>query len=753
MQFRFLLLLLTTTTALPVWASETPVQAAPSATKQPSAQPSQVAGAPGTPAQAGQDIVFEADHLDYDSQAEIVTAEGNVILVREKHRLQADQVTYNRRTGFVEARGNVRLTDAQGNVVTGEKVELTESLRQGLVENVLFILNDGSRLAAQSGNRANEIASLDRAIYSPCSLCSDGKTTERPLWRIKAVRIVYDQNRKRLTYRHATFDFLNVPVLYLPYMSHADPDVTRASGFLMPDISQSRALGISLATPYFLAIAPDRDLSITPTFYTEERPTLGLEYRQHVGSGPIRVGTTATYASRHLDETGNRVGEDVRGYLYADGRLQHSPRWRSSFDAMVSTDDTFLRRYDISDDDVLRNSYRLEYFGNQDYLTVQAWAFQGLRVGDRFGEMPLALPSVDYRWRSQPDAQFGQFSLRANALSLVRTDAMDTFRMSTTGDWQNSWLTGWGQRFRLVGLVRSDLYYVSEANDPDNSLYAGQNGWQGRFLPLAAAEVSWPLAGPSFGGFQTLTPIAQLVAAGPGRNRDIPNEDSRAFDLEDTNLFDLNRFSGLDRWESGTRITYGLRWSWTGSNVTITADAGQSYRITGDSSSHLFPKGTGLAGDFSDFVGRTSVRWGRYVDFVYRYRLDKNSLAARRSELDAFIGTERNYLTVGYTNLNRNILLEDLEDREELRVGGRLQLNKHWSLNGATILDLTSQSENPLSDGDGFQPIRHRLGLAYEDECFTFSVTWRRRFTEDRDFERGSTIFLRFGLKNLGGGR
>ena len=754
MHVRFLLSLLTTTTfALPAWADQSlPVSEPRSRPVAESAAPP-AADAPAS--KETQEILFAADQVDYDVNTEVVIAEGNVSLVRGTQRLTADKIVYNRKTGFVEAQGNVRVTDANGNVVTGDNVELNDTLRQGVVDNIHLILTDGSRLAARTGTRQETRSELYRAVYSPCHLCAEGSTVERPLWRLKAVRVQYDEERKRLTYRDATFEFLNVPILYLPYMSHSAPDVVKASGLLMPDISQSRALGLSLSTPYLWNISPSSDLTVTPTLFTEENPTLGLEYRQHVAAGTFRLGGVGTYASRDFVDadyniTGER-GDEARGYIFADGRLQHSPRWRSSFASMVASDDTFLRRYDITDDDVLRNNYRLEYFGNNDYLTVEGWAFQGLRVDDRFGEMPIALPYADYRWASGALPGVGEFGFRANFLSLLRTKAMDTYRVSTPADWNQQWLTSMGQIFRLTGLVRGDLYYIEDAETPDNAAYAGENGWQGRVLPLAAAELSWPLAGPSFGGYQTLTPIVQLVAAGKGHNSVIPNEDSRAFDLEDTNLFALNRFSGLDRWEGGTRATYGVRWSWTGKTVALSADVGQSYRIAGESNTRLFPEGTGFSGNVSDYVGRASVRWGEYVDVVYRFRLDKKSFSPRRSELDAYVGKGGTYVTVGYTDLDRSIMLEDLEDREELRVGGRVQIDKHWSVNAATILDLTSQSQRPMSDADGFQPIRHSAGVAYEDECFKFSVTWRRRFTEDRDFERGSTVFFRFALKNVGG--
>ena len=101
---------------------------------------------------------------------------------------------------------------------------------------------------------------------------------------------------------------------------------------------------------------------------------------------------------------------------------------------------------------------------------------------------------------------------------------------------------------------------------------------------------------------------------------------------------------------------------------------GQSYRLTREPS--LFPDGTGLSDRFSDIVGRTRVRFGRFVDLTHRFRLDKDNLALRRNEIDVTVGTDQTYAQIGYLRLDRNIdpAIEDLRDREELRLAGRGQL-------------------------------------------------------------------------------
>src|SRR3546814_15040939 len=91
--------------------------------------------------------------------------------------------------------------------------------------------------------------------------------------------------------------------------------------------------------------------------------------------------------------------------------------------------------------------------------------------------------------------------------------------------------------------------------------------------------------------------------------------------------------------------------------------------------------------------------------------LFRSKLALRRNEINATVGTRQTYVTVGYLRLDRNILLEDLGDREEIRLGARWRFARYWSVYGSTIVDLTSRREDPFTIADGFEPIRHRVGL------------------------------------------
>jgi LPS-assembly protein len=183
--------------------------------------------------------------------------------------------------------------------------------------------------------------------------------------------------------------------------------------------------------------------------------------------------------------------------------------------------------------------------------------------------------------------------------------------------------------------------------------------------------------------------------------------------------------------------------------LSITSTIGQSYRIARRT---IFPEGTGLTDRFSDIVGRTRIRYGRYIDLTQRFRIDKDNFAVRRNEIDLTVGSEQTYAQIGYLKLNRDIdpSIEDLSDREELRLAGRILFARYWSVFGTTVIDLTDAQEDPLSVSDGFTPVRHRLGIQYEDECLELGLTWRRDYERFGTFQKGSTFALHLNLKGLG---
>ena len=704
-------------------------------------------------AKPGDVIDFAADAMDYSEDEQVVTATGHVAITRDRYRLTADTVIYNRVSGQVEARGNVATIDPDGNKAFGDRVILTDSLRDGTIDNILLALADGGRLAAVSGVRVNGVSTLNEAIYSPCHVEGRDGCPKKPVWAIKAVRITHDPVKHRISYRQARVEILGVPVIYLPAFSHPDGSSGRASGLLVPEVEIRNTLGFGVGVPYHVDLGPDRDITIKPWLFTEVKPALDLRGRQLFAAGPVQFHAYATYGDV-IDYAPDGVttidrGQRFRGYFEANGQLQHDDEWRSTFLVRLTSDDTFDRRYGLDYDDSLRSTYNLERFRDNSYLSIAGWGFQDLRANKGPDSTPIVLPVVNYDWRPEDKVLGGQLEIAANSLNLFRLHGQDIQRATLSGQWSRSWLTGLGQRVTGTALLRGDLYDTINPQGATLPTYAGEAGFQARGIALAAVDVEWPFTGPLLGGTQTITPRVQLVAAPLHLNHGIPNEDSRSIDLEDTNLFSLNRFSGYDRFESGTRVTYGVQYGFTRPRFALTSEIGESVRVDG-SGNTPFLQGTGLSGQFSDIVGRTTLQYDNLFSITHRFRIDSKSGDIRRNEVDISAGTSQTYLTVGYAYLNRNIVLEDLVDFQELRVGARAALSRFWSVYGSVILDLTTKSQEPTTTANGYQPIRHRLGVQYEDECFRFGLTWRRDYISYLDFRAGDSYIFTIAFKNLG---
>lgn len=679
-------------------------------------------------------LVF-ADRLEYDVERQVVTATGNVEIIRGTRSLRADLLRYDQKADRIEAVGNVVLREPTGQAIFADRVTLSGDLKNGVIEQLRARMVGNERIAAARGRRIDGTRSeLDRAVYSPCPLCPD--SDRPPLWQISAERVLHDETTRDITYRNAFLEIAGVPVFYTPYFSHPDPTVDRRSGFLAPSFGNDSELGLMLQTPYYFALAPNYDVTLAPIVFSNEGPVLTAEYRHLLPSGRFDLAGSATYGTEAVENLNDvPEGDEFRGHIEGQGRFRLDDPWRWGYDLAAATDDTYLERYDFSDEDVLTSRLFTERIWGRNYAAINGYGFQGLRPTDSQGEIPFALPWAQVDLTSAPLFWGSRATLDSSILALTRTDGLDTRRLSASGGWELPWWGAVGDLYRLRLGLRGDFYQLD-----GNPQTFEDNGTasQARLVPEAVLDWRWPWIADGYPLTPVIEPVASLTFIPEGSDKeDIPNEDSQDLELDDTNLFEASRFPGLDRVEEGARLNYGLRFGAFGDRGELISGLfGQSFRFGDDSN---LPASSGLDGTLSDYVGRLDFNPSRWLSVRYRFRLDQDSLGLLRNEIGALVGPPRARFDVVYLSLEDDPASDRFREREEVRAGITVGVTQALSVR-ARIRRNLAVDEN----------ISQQFAFIYRHPCLQLIGGVERRFTRNRDADDVTTFTLRVTFQNLG---
>ena len=698
---------------------------------------------PDSPKQAPS--VLTAETLVYNSNNQLITATGDVEISTGRRRLLADEVRYDQRTGKMFAKGNVVLIEPNGDAIFGDEVEVTGDLREGFAQAVGMLREDDSRIAAaQATRRQGNVLELEHAVYSPCPLCSDGKGS--PLWQINARRVVLDDQAETVTYRDAWMELFGVPIAYTPWLRTPAPGVKRQSGFLTPTFGSSSELGLLAQVPYYYVIDQSSDATFAPVFTQNGGTVLSGEYRRLHSNGYSQINGAFTYAARDESDRDSEESKEFRGFVHGIGGYGVTDHSNAGYDIYLSSDNTFLDRYQFDDADVLRSRAYLEGQENRNFWTLNGYYFQGLGPIYDQDTIPIALPFAETRLMSDRWRWGSYFTADSSLLALTRTEGLDTRRISNRVGWVLPTVGPIGDVRRLEVSLRGDVYNTD--GNPRTFGSSGGNNSEARVLPRFTADWSWPLADMTGKWVHEIEPKVSLnIAPSWGNTRNIPNEDSSDFEFDETNLFEPVRFPGLDRVDTGSRVAYGMRFSSLGPRATeVSGSFGQSFSFTTDS---FIPPESGVQDHLSDYVGAFYVRPNALLDLSYRFRLGKDDLKFRRSDALASFGPAFLRFNIGYINLSQEPQAFDdddnsgsdptgFESREEVTAGVRVKLTDSIAIGGQTRRDLSAR-----------RTIANQAGLIYTHPCLILAVGFEQRLTPDAPLGDQTAVLFRVAFRNL----
>ncbi len=693
-------------------------------------------------------MLLQADEMIYDNDNARITAKGDVEIYYGNYTLLADRVVYDRSANTLSAEGNVRIKDPDGAVITANQITLTDDFRDGFIDALKLVTKDDTRIVAASASRqAGNVTVFENGWFTPCKPCEE-HPNRPPTWRLRAGKITHKRDQATIVFKNAFLDFLGMPVVWVPYFQIADPTVKRKSGFLMPSYSHSNELGNTVQIPYYLALSDHYDFTFAP-MWTENAGTLLLgNWRHRLASGAYSIELAGVWDNGNF---ASPTDQDFRGSIKTEGKFGLNPYWSVGWDVIAETDETFRRYYNLDSrlkTDRVSQIY-LEGLHDRNYLSTRFYNTQSLLFTDEPFSDATVFPIIDYDYIVNHPILGGELSFNSNVMVFQNQEGVDSNRLIVEGNWRRQMIDGMGQVFTPFAQLRGDVYGVSGVDKGVNSseefVTNEMDGSEGilRGNAIAGLEYRYPFVASTGSVTHVVEPIGQIIARpnSAGDQQEIPNEDALSLVFDDTLLFDIDKFSGYDRIETGTRANVGVRYTaQLASGAYGRAVFGQSYQVAGDNEyDTAFYKTSGLASDASDYVGGLYLQASSYLGFSAQSRFDDDTFDIRRTDLSTWARYGPARVKVNYADVTGEPGLADGEAREEIITAGTLAITENWALLGNLRYDLAM--DQTITDG---------AGLRFQDDCFLVDVTYQRSFIEDQDIEPDERFLVSISLKYLG---
>lgn len=493
-------------------------------------------------------IEIDADSLEASGEENLVLFNGDVALRQDNQQVFAEQVRYARDSGDLDASGQVMLRRPDLRIGAAQ-VHYNLLSRTGNAERAEYRLPGiMARGSAQHVEFIDDHHSQYRNItYTTCGPGSSD-------WLLSAERLELDRAEGLGTAHEAELSFLGVPVMWAPTLTFPIDD-RRRSGLLIPSFGYSNNQGFDLSTPYYLNLAPNYDLTLTPRLMSRRGAMLSGQFRF------LSETTSGEIAADYLpSDKVSKTQPDNRGSLSVQTRSRFSPHTTAAIRFNQVSDEEFLddlgSSLEITSTSYLERTAEVRYdtdnwnaFGRvQSYQTVDTLLAKVDRPYDRLpqvafsgdqglGDMPLAL---------QVDGEFVQFAKNGGFVEGTRIDLQPGVSLP----------------------LRKSHYFLTPRLSARYTSYRLENQTPGlddnpeRFAPILSMDggLYFDRPGSWFGESvnQSLEPRLYYLLVPKKDHSDIPVFDTSEYDFSFDNLFRENRFNGADRLGDANQLTLAL---------------------------------------------------------------------------------------------------------------------------------------------------------------------------------------------------
>lgn len=656
-----------------------------------------------------QAVYIEADRALFREQG-VSSMSGNVHVSRQDKLLTADQATYAQPEGIVTGSGDVSFSSDM-LAVTSRELRYDLLNDQGEMQDAAYYLSksEGNGLSERVIQQSDGSTRLENSTYTTCPV-------DEPDWSINAKSIRLNHEQEQGTARNVTLKIRDIPVLYFPWFSFPLTD-TRKSGFLWPVIGTSERSGLYLGAPYYLNLAPNYDLTLTPTLLSRRGLQLGGEFRYLTEKNQGLVNLTFLPDDRISDT-------DKRYYFELRNRTLIGKASSLSLQAEGVSDDQYFTDLGNSLDatSVVNLERRLEYrTGGRD------WSFSGMLQNFQVldGTRPHArLPQLLFRYYPQRkrnglnldlESEFTNFADSDTETNGLRMDnLLRVSRMfSTEAAYLKPSVSLRNTTYRLDDDGNTKINRTVPTASLDAGLFFERNIMDGRYTQTLEPRI-----------FYTYTPFREQSG--------IPVFDSSQRSLSYNQLFAENRFTSRDRIGDANRLSLSLTTRIQSPEEGLErfrASIGQMYYF--DDRKVTLPDEPVIAGDRSEIVLEAAGELNDRTRLVSTAFWDTGESEFTAGEMRLrYRDDKERILNIGYAQRK--------DDFESASLSFAVPVKSGWKAVGSWERDL-------LNDRN----LETVIGAEYESCCWKTRVASRNYLLPDNE-TRDNAVFVELELKGLG---
>ncbi|QTR50096.1 LPS-assembly protein LptD [Candidatus Thiothrix anitrata] len=636
---------------------------------------------------------------------------GDVQISQQDKKMRADNATYEQSSSQVTGKGNVTFSTP---TLKAKSTDFNYNLNQdkGELQNADYRLpvTEGRGSSKRIVRESPQLTRLEQASYTTCPPGNAAWSLNSP-----NIRLYHEQEQGTAT--NVTLKIRKVPILYLPYISFPLTD-KRKSGFLFPVIGSTEKTGIQAGIPYYFNLAPNYDMTLTPTTLSKRGLQLGTEFRYLTEKHQGEVKYTLLPNDK-IGTVSNRYYYDLKHNTQIDERSSVSLKAEG-----VSDDQYFVDLGNsLQATSEVNLERRLTYQTSGDKWTFSAMT-QDYQVLDGGTKPHSRLPQLLLNYRPlqnsngvdmQINTEYTKFSGSKTATNGSRLDLKTTVSKNFAND---------AAYIKPSVSLRHSEYTLDDANKTRVS----------RTLPTATVDAGLFFEREVKQGqyLQTLEPRLYYTQTPYKDQSSIPVFDSSENTFSYGQLFSENRFTGKDRIEDANRLSASVTTRFqdqkSGREV-LRASVGQIYHF--DERKVTLPGQTAQTGKRSEIVFETGGQLNPRTNLSSTTFWDSDTKKLTANQVDLrYKDDKKRIVNVGYTKRK--------DEFEAGRLSFVAPVKENWKAIGGVEYDLLNNRN-----------LESVVGAEYESCCWKTRVAGRNYLLPDNK-TRDNAVFIEFELKGLG---